>query len=48
MLGDKPIGGDAVLAQCLCGARLILAHQPRISGHIGGENRGKSTGAGHS
>jgi hypothetical protein len=31
-----------MLAKCLCGARLVCPHQPRVAGHIGGEDRGET------
>jgi hypothetical protein len=40
MFGDERVGVGPMLAQCLCRARLVLSHQPRIPGDIGGENGG--------
>jgi hypothetical protein len=42
MLGDQRIRGDPMLTQCLRCARLVLAHQPRVARHIGGEDRGSN------
>ncbi len=46
MMGDERIGGSAMLAQCLCGARFVEPHQPAVAGHIGGENSGETAYSG--
>jgi len=48
VLGDQRIGGGAMLAQCLRGARLVHPHQPAVADDIGSKDRGELTGCGHS
>ncbi len=37
----------APLAHALRSARFVLAHQPRVADHVGGEDRGEAAGGGH-
>jgi hypothetical protein len=46
MLGDERISGHAMLAYCPRRARLVVAHQPRVAGHIGGKDRGETASTG--
>ena len=48
MLGDERVSRGALLTQCVHRALLVLSHQPRIPGHIGGEDRGKAANCSHS
>ena len=48
VLGDLRLDQLAEMRlQAFVRALLILAHQPRVAGHISGENRGKAAGLAH-
>jgi hypothetical protein len=44
MLGDKRIGGAALLEYCLHRAHLVRAHQPRVVGYIRCKDCGETEG----
>src|SRR5215472_17738629 len=44
---DQRVGSRAMLTQRLRRASLVLPHQPRIAGDVGGEDGSKAAGSGH-